>query len=176
MAKQIRRIVTGHNAAGRSIILTDGAAPNAVAAPFSKDRVSTLLWVTDRAPASNRGNEDAAPAGLRVPIAPPSKGGSIFRIAEFPPDSSYDSSQVDMTAGGAMVTADRSKKHFGFHKTNTVDYALCLEGEVWAVMDEGETLMKAGDVLIQRGTYHSWSNRSDKPCRMAFILIDAEPV
>jgi len=58
--------------------------------------------------------------------------------------------------------------------TDTVDYALCLEGEIWAVLDEGETLMKAGDVMIQRGTFHAWSNRSGQPCRMAFVLIDAD--
>ena len=74
------------------------------------------------------------------------------------------------------MTADRSAQHPGFHQTDTLDYAICLEGEVWAVLDEGETLMKAGDVLIQRGTYHAWSNRGDKPCRMAFVLIDAEPL
>jgi len=62
------------------------------------------------------------------------------------------------------------------HKTATVDYALVLEGEIVAVMDVGETVMRAGDALIQRGTNHSWANRSDKPCRMAFILVDAEPL
>jgi uncharacterized cupin superfamily protein len=62
------------------------------------------------------------------------------------------------------------------HKTATVDYALVLDGEIVAVMDAGETVMRAGDVLIQRGTSHSWANRSDRPCRMAFILVDAEPL
>ena len=63
-----------------------------------------------------------------------------------------------------------------FHKTNTVDYAIVLEGEIWAMLDEGQTLMHAGDVLIQRRTNHSWSNRSSENCRIAFILLDAEPV
>jgi len=81
-----------------------------------------------------------------------------------------------MTASGAITTEEGRRRHFLFHKTNTVDYAICVEGEIWAMMDEGEVLMKAGDVLIQRGTHHPWSNRSDKVCRMAFILIDAEPV
>ena len=57
-----------------------------------------------------------------------------------------------------------------------MDYAICLEGEIWAVLDEDETLMRPGDVLIQRGTFHAWSNRSDRVSRMAFILIDAEPL
>ena len=75
-----------------------------------------------------------------------------------------------------QTTPDRSAKHPGFHATDTVDYAICLEGEVWAVLDDDETLMRPGDVLIQRGTHHAWSNRSDRICRMAFILIDADPL
>jgi len=62
------------------------------------------------------------------------------------------------------------------HATDTVDYAICLEGEIWAVLDEGETLMRRGDVPIQRGAYHAWSNRSAEVCRIAFVLIDAEPL
>ena len=64
-------------------------------------------------------------------------------------------------------------RHFWFHKTATLDYGIVLEGEIWAMMDVGETLMKSGDVIIQRATNHSWSNRSGKPCRMVFVLIDA---
>jgi uncharacterized cupin superfamily protein len=58
------------------------------------------------------------------------------------------------------------------HRTDTVDYAILLEGEIWAVMDEGETLMRAGDVLIQRGTNHAWANRSKKTARICFVLLD----
>jgi uncharacterized cupin superfamily protein len=60
------------------------------------------------------------------------------------------------------------------HTTDTVDYAIILEGEIWALMDEGETLMRAGDVLIQRGTNHAWANRSAKTARIAFVLIDGK--
>ena len=66
----------------------------------------------------------------------------------------------------------RPGKHPGMHRTETVDYAIVLEGEIWAVMDEGETLMRAGDVLIQRGTNHAWANRSNATARIAFVLID----
>jgi quercetin dioxygenase-like cupin family protein len=65
-------------------------------------------------------------------------------------------------------------RHPGFHQTDTVDYAIVLEGEVWAILDEAETLLKAGDVLIQRGTFHAWDNRSEAVCRVLFVLIDAE--
>jgi len=62
------------------------------------------------------------------------------------------------------------------HRTETVDYAIVLSGEIYALMDEGETLMKAGDCLVQRGTNHAWANRSDAPCLVAFILVNAKPV
>ncbi|MBL8665443.1 MAG: cupin domain-containing protein, partial [Candidatus Odyssella sp.] len=61
-------------------------------------------------------------------------------------------------------------------KTASVDYIVILSGEIWALMDEGEVLMKPGDVLIQRGTNHAWSNRSDKPCRFLAVLVDAAPL
>jgi quercetin dioxygenase-like cupin family protein len=77
---------------------------------------------------------------------------------------------------GAPEALDRaSPRHPGFHKTNTIDYVVVLEGEIWALMDEGELLMKAGDVLVQRGTNHAWSNRTDKPAYVMFVLIDAHP-
>src|SRR5262249_61126383 len=77
---------------------------------------------------------------------------------------------------GRMAARDRGNpRHAGFHKTASVDYAIVLSGEIVAMMDEGEVLLKAGDVLIQRGTNHAWSNRTDEPAYLAFVLIDAKP-
>lgn len=175
MATAIRRVVTGHTAEGRSTILQDGPAPDVLPGVVSPLVTSTLLWRTDQAPASNRGNDDMAPAGLRVPTAPRERGGTVFRITEVPPDSAFgDVTKLDMSHHGVRTSAEGRRRHFMFHTTETVDYAIVLEGEIWAMLDETETLMRAGDVLIQRGTHHSWSNRSDKVCRIAFILIDAE--
>ena len=178
MPKPVRRILTGHNEAGRSVILMDGPAPDQLQSLFSPAYWSTLIWETDRAPASNRGNEDTAPAGKRVPTPPRHRGGSVFRVSDIPPGQRIRRSQQGRYrgAGRAHDAKPARKRHFLFHKTDSVDYAIVLEGEVWAMMDEGEVLMKQGDVLVQRGTHHSWSNRSDKICRMAFILIDAEPL
>ncbi len=178
MAKPVRRILTGHNQAGKSVILMDGPAPNSSSPPAVPQLVNTVLWITDSSPASNRGNEDASPKGRQLGIEPPSRG-SVFRIVDFPPDKLFEGIDVrKMMAevGGAHVLDKGKARHAMFHKTNTVDYAIVLEGEIWAMLDEGETLMRPGDVLIQRGTNHSWSNRSDQSCRIAFILIDAEPV
>ncbi len=174
MPKPVRRVVTGHTPEGRSTIISDEPAPQ-VNAGATPDTGSVVLWVTDSAPASNAGNADAAPAGVRNPVPPPSPGGTIFRIVDFAPASSGAAAPAAQLPG-VHHTEERSARHPGFHQTDTVDYALVLEGEVWAVLDEAETLLKAGDILIQRGTYHAWDNRSNDVCRIAFILIDANPV
>jgi hypothetical protein len=85
MAKPVRRIVTGHNKAGNSVILMDGPAPNAASPPAALQLVNTVLWITDCSPASNRGNEDASPKGRQLGIEPPNRG-SVFRIVDFPPE------------------------------------------------------------------------------------------
>ena len=176
MTKPVRRIVTGHNEAGRSVFLMDGPAPCSHPAMASPAMHTNLIWRTTSAPASFAGNEDMAPASLRIPTAPQQRGGTVFRITDFPPDSELgDPKDVQIGRHGVNVTEEGRKRHILFHQTDTVDYAIVLEGEIWAVLDDDEVLMKQGDVLVQRGTGHAWSNRSDKVCRLAFILIDAEP-
>jgi quercetin dioxygenase-like cupin family protein len=97
---------------------------------------------------------------------------------DFPPDREVMGG-LDREKAFASMEADHAMdkspaRHPGMHKTDTVDYALVLDGEIWALMDEGETLLRAGDCLVQRGTNHAWSNRSDRVCRVAFILVNAE--
>jgi hypothetical protein len=171
MPGKVRRIVTGVNDAGRSFIVSDTQLPAAEVAPNRP--VATGLWVTDRSPASNVGS-DPVPDGVVATIPPADRGGSVFRIIDIAPESQGHRSAEEMERRGARVSRERWAKRAGFHQTDTVDYAIVLEGEVYAVLDEGETLMRAGDVLIQRGTHHAWSNRSDSFCRMAFVLIDAD--
>ncbi len=174
MPGKVRRIVTGVNDAGRSYIVSDTSLPTGDVP--SGEPVRAGLWITDSAPASNEGTADPVPDGVINKIAPPGRGGSVIRIVDMLPESVRRGSPEELARRGAKTTPDRSAKHPGFHMTDTIDYAVCLEGEVHALLDEGETLMRPGDVLIQRGTYHAWSNRSDKPCRMLFVLIDAEPL
>jgi len=169
----VRRIVTANRSNGRSYIASDTLLP--ADEPRPGEPVRTGLWLTDRAPALVDG-PDPVPDGVILRTAPAHAGGTVFRITEIPPDDAQRAGNTDdLRRRGVNLTPDRSARHPGFHQTDTVDYAICLEGEVWAVLDENETLMRAGDVLIQRGTYHAWSNRSDRMCRMAFILIDALP-
>jgi hypothetical protein len=148
--------------------------PAAPVAPGEPVRAG--LWVTESAPASNEGVRDPVPDGVIFRIPPAHRGGTVLRIVEFIPDSVQRADPKELARRGVKTTPDRSAKDPGFHATDTVDYAICLEGEIWAVLDEGETLMRPGDVLIQRGTYHAWSNRSDRIARMLFVLIDAQPV
>jgi len=174
MPGKVRRIVTGVNAAGCSSIVSDTLLPTAEVAPGSPVRAG--LWTTDSAPASNAGAADPAPDGIILRTPPAHRGGSVIRVTDIVPDKLRAYEPEELRRRGCKTTPGRSARHPGFHATDTVDYAICLEGEVWAVLDEDETLMGPGDVLIQRGTYHAWSNRSDKICRMLFILIDAEPL
>jgi hypothetical protein len=174
MPGKVRRIVTGVNGAGRSYIVSDRSFPAGEVASGQAVRVG--LWTTGAAPCSNDGSDDPVPDGVIARTPPAQRGGSVIRITDIAPDSARAAHPDDLRQRGCKTTPERSARHPGFHATDTIDYAICLEGEVWAVLDEGETLMRPGDVLIQRGTYHAWSNRSDRICRMLFVLIDAEPL
>ena len=172
MPRPIRRVVTGHTPDGQATIIMDGPAP-LVTQGADPEGGSTVVWITDRAPASNAGSADAAPwRDERVPTPPQSRGGTLLRVVDFlPRDRATPAAPL-----GVNKTPERSARHPGFHQTHTVDYAIVLEGEIWAVLDDTETLLRAGDILIQRGTYHAWDNRGDAVCRIAFVLIDAEPL
>jgi hypothetical protein len=168
-----RRIVTGHDSRGRSIFVKDGPCPYVFRR--AGGNALTELWWTDRIPASNRGNRDcgAPKFGLDLPRA-----GTICRIVDYPPDK-VRKAAIDRAAArgeGQSRHYIKGSRHFGHHRTRTLDYAIVLEGEIYALMDEGARKMRAGDVLIQRGTAHAWSNRTDKNCKVAFILIDATPL
>lgn len=142
----IRRIVTGHNDDGKAIITSDGPAPTQ---NFRNGIISTLIWGTNEAPAEVWTEEDFA---LRENVLEPPRNGSWFRIVEFPPN-----------APGRM------------HRTDTVDYVVCMSGQIDMELDNGSKVhMAAGDVMVQQGTNHSWINRGPEPCRIAFGLIDAK--
>lgn len=177
--RPVRRIVTGHDASGRSVIVSDTPSPHAMALAGVPNFGVTDIWKTERAPASNEGGADACSG--TITLAPPASG-SVFRVVQFPPDKDYvgkwkpDAAFASMGESGSAAMHEGSPRHEAMHTTNSVDYAFVLEGEIWAVLDESEVLMKAGDVLVQRGTSHAWSNRGDRPCMVGFVLIDALPL
>ena len=132
----------------------------------------TELWTTSETPAQFS-NEDRARGERRIE---PDANGTVFRVIEYPPDAQRLKSlkpEEHFASMGAQAADARSRRHPGMHKTKTLDYAIVLSGEIFAVLDEQEVLLRAGDVLIQQGTNHAWSNRTDKPAVIAFVLIDA---
>jgi mannose-6-phosphate isomerase-like protein (cupin superfamily) len=170
----IRRIVTGNDVKGRSRIVEDAPASSVRTVSERPGYRAVNLWRTEQSPAKiNAADTTADHRGILPP-----KNGSILRIIDFPPEPSDKEAlkqMLDSTFGGIYRDAHHDRRpgvHPGMHTTETVDYAIVLEGEIYAVMDEGETLMRAGDVLIQRGTNHAWANRSGQTARIAFVLID----
>src|SRR6266516_4045760 len=138
----------------------------------------TDFWKTFATPADNSARTEPDPCQVPIQVAPPSSG-SVFRVVQFPPDKDWAAKAAAM--GGSVpidATAKSASKggvvrHAHMHRTRSIDYAIVLSGEIWAVMDVGETKLVAGDVLVQRGTNHAWANRSDKSCVIVCLLIAA---
>jgi mannose-6-phosphate isomerase-like protein (cupin superfamily) len=172
MTRPTRRVVTGHDASGKAVILLDGAAPNAKLRKAT-GLTSTLLWVTDGSPADNSGSVDSAER--EIGVAPPTRG-SVFRMVDFPPAA--DVGAVDNAAMlkemGIAGGAHAGPRHATMHRTRSIDYAVVISGEIDMLLDDSEVHLEAGDVLVQRGTNHAWVNRGKENCRVAFVLIDAE--
>ena len=170
MAQPIRRIVTGHDASGKAIVVIDGPSPYARSRPET-GITSTLLWVTDETPANMGASADRADRTIGIP---PPANGSVFRVVEFPPlgDGKKLSNAEVLKAMGLPATNAGSRSPF-MHRTKSIDYAICLSGEIHMVLDDTEIVMRAGDTLVQQGTNHAWENRGKEACRIAFILIDA---
>ena len=172
MGEKIRRVVTGHDAEGTAVIAMDGIAEN-VRVREANGLTSTLLWVEDETPSDNSG--DADKADRQIGVAPPD-GGSVFRIVEFTPDNDAVSNEDMKRELGLDPDSGGPVRHPGMHRTRSVDYAVVLRGEIDMLVDETEVHVKAGDVIVQRGTNHAWANRGTGNCTIAFVLIDAKPL
>jgi mannose-6-phosphate isomerase-like protein (cupin superfamily) len=169
---ETRRIVTTHDANGNAVLLSDGPSSNI--GVRSSGIKSTLLWTTNSMPVSYS-NTDRA--NVKIGTGPP-PGATILRVVEFPPaertHSEADSPSVLAEMGIPPPGGERRPpRHPHMHATDSVDYAIVLEGEIDMLLDEGEVHVKAGDILIQQGTNHAWVNRGDRTCKIAFVLIDA---
>ncbi|MGH2586942.1 MAG: cupin domain-containing protein [Dehalococcoidia bacterium] len=146
MASQVRRVVTGHDANGRAVVTIDEQVDLNAGRPGIAARV---LWTTEAFPVDNTGDSDAATRETGTTLA----NGTVFRIVQFGPGS-----------------APR------VHRTDSIDYAVVLSGEIDMELDDEVVHLTAGDTLVQRGTIHNWVNNGTEPCTIAFILIDAQPV
>jgi quercetin dioxygenase-like cupin family protein len=180
--KPLHRVVTGHDDEGRAVILFDDAdAPNSFASDSIPGFGASVVWFTPAGPVDHATDEDPAPAGREFNF--PAVGETVVRIADFPPDAVYP-----QDAGNAVFdeiggheerqagSAHSGGKHFWFHRTESIDYAVVLEGEITLLVDDGEATLKAGDVAIQRATAHAWSNRTDKIARVMFVLVGTDPI
>ncbi len=174
----VRRIITGHDDSGNAIILADGPPQRAISVGGSAGPTFFEIWHTPHAPSEiTRREEEPSEDGLV--LAPPS-GGTRIRVIDFPPESDEIKQLTDAQAraqfesiGGAGASTAGSR-HPLMHRTETIDYGIVLHGELTLILDDNETTLHAGDIVIQRGTNHAWANRSDSTCRVAFILIDAQ--
>lgn len=147
MALQMRRVVTGHDANGRAVVKIDEVGKNIVST--RPGATACVVWTTESFPVDNRGDADE---GLRK-VTTTLKNGTVFRVIEFGPG-----------------VAPRN------HRTDSVDYIVVMSGEIDMELEDSVVHLRAGDVLVQRGTIHNWVNRGTKPCVIAAILIDAKPV
>jgi mannose-6-phosphate isomerase-like protein (cupin superfamily) len=147
MAQQFRRVVTGHDATGRAVVKIDEVATNQVSA--RPGATACVVWTTEGFPVDNNGGQDQ---GLRK-TGTTLDNGTVFRILELAPGVSPRN-----------------------HRTDSIDYAVIMSGEVDMELDDTSVHLKAGDVLVQRGTIHNWVNRGTEPCVIAFVLIAAKPV
>jgi quercetin dioxygenase-like cupin family protein len=147
MSLKVRRVITGHDDRGKAIVLFDETCRNVISR--RERHHSCVVWSTASLPVDNSGSEDesARPLG-----APPAEG-TVFRIIEYGPG-----------------VAPRN------HRTSTIDYAVVISGEIDMELDDEVVHLRAGDVLVQRGTIHNWVNRGTEPCIIAFVLIAAHPV
>jgi quercetin dioxygenase-like cupin family protein len=147
VALQVRRVITGHDANGRAVVTIDEVCKNVASGRPGAN--ACVVWTTDSFPVSNDGSADE---GLRK-VGTTLKNGTVLRMIEFAPG-----------------VAPRN------HRTDSIDYIIVMSGEIDMDLDDSTVHLKAGDVLVQRGTIHNWINRGIQPCVVAAILIDAKPV
>ncbi len=170
----VKRFVTGHNEDGKSTVIMDDFASNVQDFGFIS---GADIWVTHESPADNSGCKDLS---LRPFTHDPSHGGTVFRFLRFPPATEISEGQakkffLDIGSKNQPTESDRNA-HGLMHKTDSVDYMVVLKGELWMIMEDGEYMLRGGDCVVQRGTKHSWENRSDQECSAVVVLIDAQPV
>jgi uncharacterized cupin superfamily protein len=177
-SKPVRRIVAGNDENGKAVVLSDGPSPDVRTDPARPGFSSTRMWVTDQTPARTKGIQET----LDTPhtLEPPPNG-SVCRIVTFSPDAWFIKdinankvrSYFESMGSPNASTFEPKAPHPYMERTKTLDFCHILEGEVTLVLDTEEVHLKAGDTVIQRGTNHAWSNRSDKPCTIIFCQHDA---
>lgn len=175
----IHRVVTGHDATGKAIISHDGPLPTVVELQAVPGTVFHEVWSTSATPAPVDNGADPSTGPL---VLPPPPHGTRIRFVDIPPDTlellNQDAQQVQAAfrqIGDAHAsTATSRSPHPLMHRTETVDYGVVISGELTLILDDSEVPLRPGSVVVQRGTNHAWANRSGRPCRMLFVLVDGD--
>lgn len=169
----IRRVVTGHSPAGKSIFVSDGP-PRMNGMPAAPGVGIAAVWATDHGMSGLPGSDDPTPA---MTTFVPGPGGSRFLVTVLPPETGGEPSPLVQGAeprpdGFPGLNETMEPDNPGMHTTDTVDYDIILSGELWLELDDGETVhLKSGDIVIQNGTRHAWRNRGTEPCVMYSVLV-----
>ncbi|MES2184342.1 MAG: cupin domain-containing protein [Pseudomonadota bacterium] len=179
LGTRIRRVVTGHDASGKAVIVSDGPAPFVHTNPLRPGYASTDIWRTHAMPAPIEATpKDTTADGPRRQL--PTRNGTVLRINTLAPEPESvrklgaQEAQLVFSQGGnaGASTFAANHRHPMMHRTETVDYAVILSGEVTMLLDDSEVNLKTGDVVVQVGTNHAWVNRSDAPCQILFAMFD----
>ncbi len=169
---EVRRVVTKIDASGKAVVMLDGQVQ---LTSFRSPNPASEMWVTESSPPDFSWTADRGKT--KVGLVPP-KNGTIFRIVEFVPTTlkieTMDINTMMKVVGDHAPAKGLPPRHPMMHRTRSVDYAIIMSGEIDMLMDEGEVHLKAGDVVVQQATNHAWVNRSGRPCRVAFILMDSQ--
>lgn len=173
----IHRVVTGHAADGKAIVASDGPLPTVVEIAAIPGTVFHEVWSTAGTPARVDNADDPTTGPLTLP---PPKLGTRIRFVDIPPDSdeflAHGAARMKdafTQAGDAKAsTVKPDSPHPLMHRTESIDYGIVIDGEMTLVLDDSQVLLKPGSVVVQRGTNHAWANRSGRPCRMLFVLVD----
>jgi len=173
MARSFRRVVTGHDGDGVAIVESDTTAVQILQRPNRPGVTLTNFWLSDGTPAEYDGETETCTGPF---ILHPPANGSVFRCVEFMPEDPEVMAKLDGKSAfaemGASANIVEGARHPFMHRTDSLDYAIILSGEIHMLLDEEDVHLKAGDVVIQRGTNHAWSNRGTEPCVIAFVLVD----
>jgi len=173
----IRRIVTGHDGRGRTVVALDGTPPRSDAYKRIPGLISRLVWATEATPKLPFGGVDPTPP---VSSFVPARGETRLLVVTFPPDSVFLAPDFDPAAAAAenLALSPGLAERFepdGMHTTDTVDYGIVLDGEIWLELDDDHTeRLRQHDVVVQNGTRHAWRNKTDRPATLAFVLIGAQ--
>ena len=173
----MRRVVTGV-VNGKAVFLADGEPANAHHYAGWPGHMTSVIWATATSPQLPVGLGDQPLPGVRVAPAP---GETRLMVVRFPPDTIFADPRFDGAGYGAEAAEHLpglidafEPDGSGFHTTNSIDYDVVLDGEIWLELDDGaQTCLKQGDVVVQGGTRHAWRNRSDRDVTMLFVLIGA---